>query len=211
MTIFGKNNHKMFVMSSGLRSLRDKTLTYFEEALEEKEGTFDKLYKAINVFSDQIRRVAKEDKEYLEESGLNFNIHCIVGGQLEKDSKHKLYLIYPQGNWIEIGESTPYHIIGSGGYGKPVLDRTLKFDDPIKHALKVAMLAFDSTRISTNEVDYPMDLLVYPANSKVMHEFRLYKNDLFEISEWWQERLRNSVNEIPAKKLDEILAQIYSA
>ena len=66
-------------------------------------------------------------------------------------------------------------------------------------------------RVVEKSVDYPMDLLVYPANSKVMHEFRLYKNDLFEISEWWQERLRNSVNEIPAKKLDEILAQIYSA
>ena len=203
-----KDNHSMFIMTSGLRSLRDKAITYFTEALEEEDTTFDKLYKAINSFSTQLRRVAKEDKEFLEASGLQFDIHCIVGGQLEKDDTHKLYLIYPQGNWIEITEGTPYQIIGAQGYGKPVLDRTLKFTDSIKHALRVGILAFDSTRISTNEVDYPVDVVIYPTNSYKINEVRLGEEDLSEIAEWWQERLRSSVNEIPARKIDEIIAQI---
>ena len=118
--VLQKNNHSMFIMTSGLRSLRDKAITYFNEVLEECDESFDKLYKAINVFSRQLRRVADEDMEALKETGLQFDIHCIVGGQLEKDETHKLFLIYPQGNWVEITEGTPYQIIGASGYGKPV-------------------------------------------------------------------------------------------
>ena len=169
-----KDNNSMFVMTSGLRSLRDKVLTYFEEALEDSEEPFDKLYKVINVFGKQIRMVAEEDQDALLKSGLQFNIHCIVGGQFQKDHKHKLFLIYPQGNWVEISEGTPYHIIGATGYGKPVLDRTLKYTDSIKHALKVSMLAFDSTRISSNDVDYPLDIAIYPANSYKIHK-KIYR------------------------------------
>ena len=32
---------------------------------------------------------------------------------------------------MEVSRGTPYHIIGEGGYGKPVLDRTLKYSDPL--------------------------------------------------------------------------------
>ena len=46
------------------------------------------------------------------------------------------------------GKGTPYQIIGSPAYGKPVLDRTFKYSDPLQFALKVGVLAFDSTRIS---------------------------------------------------------------
>ena len=63
VTVFKKRNHSMFIMTSGLRSLRDKALAYFEEAIEEDDESFDKLYKAINAFSRQIRRVCEEDKE----------------------------------------------------------------------------------------------------------------------------------------------------
>ena len=36
-------NNSMFLMTSGLRSVRDKALTYFEEALSEKDFKFNKL------------------------------------------------------------------------------------------------------------------------------------------------------------------------
>ena len=87
-------------------------------------------------------------------------------------------------------------------------DRTLKHSDSIKNALKIAILAFDSTRISTSEVDYPLDVVIYQKNKHKMSEYRLNEEDLYEIASWWQERLRSSVNEIPARKLDEILLNI---
>lgn len=107
-------NHSIFIMTSGLRSVRDKAITYFREVLDEQDSTFNKLYKAVNAFGAQVRRVAEEDKKSLTEAGLAFNLFAIVGGQLENDEEHKLFLLYPEGNWVEVGdEGSPFVIIGN--------------------------------------------------------------------------------------------------
>lgn len=197
VSIYQGDGWSMFMMTAGLRSVRDKALTYFDEIMEGcDQPPQSRLFKMANVFAQQIRRVAAEDQESLEKSDLQFNIHALVGGQLGGDSEHKLYMIYPQGNWVEIGEGTPYHIIGASGYGKPVLDRTLKFEDSLEFALKVGTLAFDSTRISAADVDFPLDIVLYMQNSYKMISHRFEKNDLVENSDLWQERLRKSVREL---------------
>jgi putative proteasome-type protease len=188
----------MFLMTSGLRSVRDKALTYFDELMQEQTEPFDRLFKAVNAFAAQIRRVASEDRKSLEESGLHFNIHVLMGGQMTNDAEHKLYQIYPEGNWVEVGKGTPYYIIGASGYGKPVLDRTLKYEDSMQHALKVGCLAFDSTRISAADVDFPMDVVIYSPEKRAIIEHRYDKNDLSEMSQWWQERLRQSLENLPS-------------
>lgn len=186
----------LYIMTSGLRSVRDKALTYFEEVLDESGPTFDRLFKALNAFAAQVRRVADEDKAALADSGFEFNMHALVGGQFERDREHKLYLLYPQANWVEVGAGTPAQIIGAAGYGKPVLDRTLQYRDPMPYALKVGCLAFDSTGISAADVDFPIDVVLYERDSYELVEQRYEKPDLAEISNWWQERLRQSVNEL---------------
>ncbi len=196
--VYQGRKYSYFLMASGLRSLRDKSLTYFEEAMEKKGKGFDKLFKAVNCYSAQIRKVAAEDKEALTESGLHFNIHLLMGGQFAGDKEQKLYMLYPEGNWVEIGEGTPYQIIGSPPYGKPVLDRTLKYQDSISFALKVGSLAFDSTRISAADVDFPVDVVVYKKGSFQMLEKRFTKDELKGNADWWQERLRDSVNRLPS-------------
>jgi putative proteasome-type protease len=200
----------MFLMTSGLRALRDKALTYFDEVMAESEHPFDRLFKAVNAFSAQIRRVAHEDKEALTESGLSFNIYALVGGQCTNDREHKLYLVYPQGNWVEIGQGTPYHIIGASGYGKPILDRTLKHHDSMRFALKVGCLAFDSTRISAADVDFPTDVVLYARDTYRIVERRYEKDDLLEMSTWWQERLRRSVHELPSDGIERVFAELVS-
>ena len=57
VSVHQHGRHSMFLMTSGLRSVRDKALTYFEETLQENDETFDKLYKAVNAFAEQVRRV----------------------------------------------------------------------------------------------------------------------------------------------------------
>jgi len=207
VTIYQQGHNAMFLMTSGLRSLRDKALTYFDEIMAENEHPFDRLFKAVNAFAAQIRRASQEDKEALEESGLPFNIHALVGGQLENDREHKLYLLYPQGNWVEIGQSTPYHIIGASGYGKPILDRTLKHQDSMRFAFKVGCLAFDSTRISAADVDFPIDIVLYARDTYRIIEHRYEKNDLLDISNWWQDRLRRSVNDLPSEWIERAFVQ----
>ena len=206
VTTYQREDAAAFVMTSGLRSARDKALTYFDElAADEGRPLEDRLFKLANLLASQIRRVAEEDGAALKQDGLTFNIHALVGGQMAKDADPLLYLVYPQGSWVEVGAGTPYSIIGASGYGKPVLDRTLKFEDPMRYALKVGCLAFDSTRISAADVGPPIDVILYKRDTRRIVAHRFEAEDLLEISTWWQDRLRQSVRELPAGWLGPLL------
>jgi putative proteasome-type protease len=39
---------------------------------------------------------------------------------LAQDQEHKLFLVYPQGNWTEMGQGTPHQIIGAAGVDFPI-------------------------------------------------------------------------------------------
>ena len=202
VNVFTPDHGALFVMTSGLRSLRDKTLTYFENALDERDEPFDRLYQVVNLLAEQIRIVAHEDKRALAESEMAFNIHALVGGQMEKDKRQKLYLLYPEGNWVDTGRLTPYHIIGSTGYGKPILDRALTVDDSMRHAFKVACLSFDSTRISAADVDFPVDVVLCRRDSFAIVERRFHKHDLERLSKWWDDRIRHAIEDSPGEWFD---------
>lgn len=196
-----RQKHSFFIMTSGLRSVRDKAITYFSEVIAKRDGSFTKLYQAVNEFGNQVKVVAKEDKEFLEEAGLNFNLYSIIGGQLEEDETPKMYLLYPQGNWIEIRRGTPFVIIGNTGFGNPVLKRSLTYDDTLDYALSCAFLAFDATRISANDVDYPIDTMILPNDSYHTTEQRFEQKELEHISAFWNNRLKTAIQELPAEVL----------
>lgn len=196
-----RQKHSFFIMTSGLRSVRDKAITYFSEVIAKRDGSFTKLYQAVNEFGNQVKAVAKEDKEFLEEAGLSFNLYSIIGGQLEEDETPKMYLLYPQGNWIEIRRGTPFVIIGNTGFGNPVLKRSLTFDDTLDYALNCAFLAFDATRISANDVDYPIDTVVLPNDSYHIIEQRFEQKELEHVSAFWNNRLKTAIQELPAEVL----------
>ncbi len=164
ISIHQADHSSLFIMTSGLRSVRDKAITYFKDLMEE-HGAFNKLYKAVNAFGEQVRRVAEEDRGALERSGFKFNLNTIIGGQLKDDDEHKLYLLYPEGNWVELDQGSPFVIIGNSGYGKPILSRTLDTRSSIDQALKAGFLSFDSTRVSANDVDFPIDVVLYKRDS----------------------------------------------
>ncbi|KAB7733046.1 peptidase [Rudanella paleaurantiibacter] len=210
ITVHQVEHHSLFVMTSGLRSVRDKAITYFREVLAEQDRSFNKLYKAVNAFGEQVKRVAREDRESLTASGLNFNLNAIVGGQLEDDDEHKLFMLYPEGNWVEVDNGSLFKIIGNSGYGKPLLFRNLTYDTSLADALKIGFLAFDATRVSANDVDYPLDVVIYPNNSFHMTEHRLEKDDMDEISHQWSALLNNSVRKLPNYWMDPIFEKLGS-
>ena len=191
-----------FVMTSGLRSLRDKILLCFEEAFAKETMVRERLYKVVNLYAQQVRKVSAQDRAALEETGLRFNCHSLIGGQASEDSAHRLFLVYPEGNWVEIGPDTPYQIIGASGFGKPILERSLHSKDSMIYAYKVGVLAFDATRLCAADVDYPMDVLLYTKGSYQLVQKRYEREDLRAISDWWQERMRQSVQDLPAKWIE---------
>lgn len=197
-----------FVMNSGLRSLREKILLYFEEAFARDTQARGRLFKVVNLYAQQVRRVAQEDGPALHQSDLSFNAFSLIGGQMTQDSAHRLFLVYPEGNWVEVGPDTPYQIIGATGFGKPILERSLTRSDTMQYAFKVGILAFDATRLCAADVDFPLDVLLYSRGSFELIEHRYHREDLREISNWWQERMRRSVEDLPSEWIEDAFSRL---
>jgi putative proteasome-type protease len=94
-----------------------------------------------------------------QSAGVDFTCSFLVGGQIRGEVP-RLFLVYPQGNFIEATNETPFLQIGEGKYGKPVLDRVIRFDTSISEAIKCALVSFDSTMRSNLSVGMPIDLAV---------------------------------------------------
>ena len=197
-----------FILNSGLRSLRDKVLLCFEEAFARKSESRDRLFKIVNLYAQQVRKLAELDGVALREADLRFNIHSLIGGQMSADSAHRLFLVYPEGNWVEIGPDTPYQIIGNSGFGKPILERALTIADPLLYAFKLGVLSFDATRLCAADVDFPLDVLLYTRGSFKLVEHRYDREDLKQISNWWQERMRAAIDELPSKWVESAFSKL---
>jgi len=187
--------HSMFVLTSGLRSVRDKALTYFEERLRQNGSHLARSYQAVNALAEEMRRVYDEDNDWLIKAGLHFDLHCIVGSQLTEDESPHLYLLYPQGNWVEVSRGTPYLIIGETRFGKPILDRALRYEATLEQALRLGILSFNSTEASSADVGPPMDALAYANHSFSVNERRFEAEELQPVYQLWQSAIEKAVEQ----------------
>lgn len=198
VTMMGTEPHRFFLMTSGLRSVRDKAVAYLRREIGLQTSlNFGSMLDAVTAFANCLRAVANEDREALAESDLSFNLHAIVGGQLEGDPEPVMYLIYPEGNWIEVDKRTPYLSIGATAYGKPILDRALSYETAMRHALKLAYLSFDSTRFSSTDVGFPIDLITYSAADRHWREQQFDYEDLVEQRQWWNHNITELAERMP--------------
>ena len=199
-------DQSVFTMTSGLRSVRDKTLIYLDEVIEQQNVPIDRLYKIANLFGEQLRRVRIEDGASLELANLTFNLHGIILGRLDGDSEPEMFYVYPAGNWVEAAADSPYYMIGRTTYGKPILDRLLTYETPLRMAVALAMLAFDATRASVTDVDFPIDIAVMSQNCvrPVFHRFT--EQELHSATQWWSERLSTMLAEMPMTWADRLLS-----
>ncbi|PHQ34931.1 Ntn hydrolase family protein [Rhodopirellula bahusiensis] len=203
---FQHNGQSLFTMTSGLRSVRDKAITYLDESLRNDSSDVNRLYQIVNRFGEQIRRVKDEDGAALQSTNHKFNSHAIIGGRLFGDLSPQLFYVYPEGNWIEAAEDAPYFVIGRTYYGKPILDRLLTYETPLRSAVGLALLAFDATRTSVTDVDYPIDVAVL-SNQSTAPTFRRYSEaDLATTTAWWSTTLRDALNQLPMQWADDLLA-----
>ena len=187
------------IMTSGLRSLRDKTLAYFDDICEAADQSEKQLLRhVLKFYTEALRQVAQEDLEALQRSHLRFDLHALISGKLPNDETPRMYLVYPEGNWIEMNERTVYMNIGATAYGKPFLDRALNYETPLDTVIKIAYLSFDSTRISTVDVGYPIDILSYTEDEQWRHELFEY-DDLAPLHHWWNEHLSDLIAYLPDK------------
>ena len=131
--------------------------------------------------------------------GPRFTASMIVCGQI-KGMEPRLFLIYPEGNFIEASFDTPFFQIGETKYGRPIIlrgyDRAMSFED----AVKLLMVSFDSTVAANLSVGLPFDLLVIERDRfEPLHQRRILNNDPYfkSISTSWSEALRNAFHSLP--------------
>ena len=122
------------------------------------------MFDAARVLGAAIRHVHERDAESLKQSGVDFNVSLIFGGQIQGESM-RLFQVYSAGNFIEATMETPFFQLGESKYGKPVLDRVITPDTPLDEAAKCALVSMDSTLKSNLSVGLPLDLVVYESNS----------------------------------------------
>ena len=195
-------NDSMFAMTSGLRSVRDKSLTYLSERLRNQVEPLNRLYRVVNMFGEELRKVREEDGPSLARSNISFNTHAIIGGCLAQDTSPQLFYVYPEGNWIEAAPDSPYFIIGRTSYGKPILDRLLRFDTPLRTAVALSLLAFDATRASVTDVDCPIDIAVIAEGNRHATFHRFAQSDILVVTEWWSNMLSEALTAMPMQWAD---------
>jgi len=191
-----------WLMTSGLRSVRDKTVIYLEQEIAEKELRFNHLFELANQFGTQLRRVRAEDGPSLAAGNLAFNLHAIVGGKMPGDPTAKMFYIYPEGNWIESTEDTPYFMIGRTYYAKPMMERLLSPDITLRQAFAVAFLAFEATMTSVTDVGYPIDVIALDGIRGDSNLQRFTAADLEPISQWWSATLNDALANFPIQQFD---------
>lgn len=198
LSFHGDERARFAIMTSGLRSARDKTLAYFDrDTAKSHPGGFASILEAVDGYCRCLRQVAEEDHDQLEKAELLFNLHAIIAGQLADDPEPKMYLVYPQANWIEVGQRTPYLSIGATAYGKPILDRALSYDTPLRIVLKLAYLSFDSTRTSAADVGFPLDMATYSNTDRRWREVQYEQDELRQERSWWNENITKLAQDMP--------------
>jgi putative proteasome-type protease len=206
---FVQPGERVFILlTSGSLSLSQSVLTLLKEDFQAGRGlaAAASLYEAARCVGEQVRKVALLDRDALERDHIPFNVHVILGGQIGTQDPD-LYLVYPQGNPLRATQDSPYLQIGETKYGRPILDRGLRFDStPLEEAAKYALISLDSTMRSNVMVGPPVDLLLYRAGElRVRRQLRLAGTDplLTTIRTMWEQALRQAVQSLPAVRFEE--------
>ena len=117
-------------------------------------------------------------------------------------------MLYPEGNWVELGQGAPFVVVGNSGHGKAILNRTLNENSSMRLALKTGFLAIDSTRVSSNNVDFPIDVVLYEKDSFYIAEHRYEKKDLEHVSLQWAEELKTALQNLPEDWMTDIFGKL---
>ena len=203
MHLFVKEGERFFaVLTTGSLSLSQSVMSLLQAEFDAGRGLamVRTMYDAARVVGSAVRRVDAMDREALQRDGLAFNVHLLLGGQIA-GAPADLYIIYPQGNPLRATEDSPYLQIGETKYGRPILDRGIRYTQTsLEAAAKYALISLDSTMRSNMTVGPPIDLLVYREDElRVVRYRRLRASDadLVAIHSTWEEALRKAIHEMP--------------
>lgn len=164
------------------------------------------MFQVVQLIGETLREVIRSQAgEDGQEAEAQFSATMIVGGQV-KGGEPRLFLVYPEGNFIEASDETPFFQIGETKYGKPIIVRAFEPTMSFEDAIKVAMLSFDSTLKANLSVGLPLDLHVYRTDAYATGTCqRIEHGDAYfeALSADWGTALRDAVQGLPPYDLSE--------
>ncbi len=194
------------VMTAGNLATTQAVISHLEERDKAPGDRHNSVFEASTMFqvATEVGRLLRET--ICERQSANgqagqgrFTASVIVAGQI-KGMEPRLFLIYPEGNFIEASWDTPFFQIGETKYGRPILirayDREMSFED----AVKLLLVSFDSTLKANLSVGLPLDLMVIARDSfSASHERRITHEDAYyqAISTGWSEALKEAFVALP--------------
>ena len=193
----------IIICVSGNLSVSQGVLTRLNRDIKNQEEinlhTLTNMYDVARYIGDKSREIQDLDRPWLEKDNIDFSCNFLLGGQI-KGEEPQLYLIYPQGNFIQATTETPFLQIGETKYGKPILDRTITYETPLDDVAKCALLSIDSTMKSNISVGPPINMIMYKADSfHIRNTLQLRLGDpyLAKIRKLWEESVRHAFEAMP--------------
>ena len=208
MNVFEVPGERMIcILSSGNLGTTQSVVSLLHIRAKLADGKFNPsgvnglpcMYDIAVLVGQALREVIARDGPSLEADGINPGSTFILGGQI-KGEPPRLFLVYPQGNFIEAMTDTNYYQIGERKNGKPMIDRVVTFQTSLKDVAKCLLVSFDSTMRSNLSVGLPIDLLGYEKDSlRVTHRRRYEEGDPYfsTISGFWSTGLLRVFAEVP--------------
>ena len=157
------------------------------------------MYQTARLVGNTVKEVIASSATEGQKAESYFNASFILGGQI-RGTEPRLFMIYPEGNFIEAGDDTPFFQIGETKYGKPIIIRAYDRQMTFEEAVKLLLVSFDSTLKSNLSVGLPLDLLHYERDTfKVGVKRRITQDNPYyrTISDGWSNALRSAFASLP--------------
>jgi putative proteasome-type protease len=200
-----KGERVITILTAGSLSVTQTTLARLRDAMEDPEAAPETsimkaptLLKVAEIVGNMLAKVRSDIDEKLSAMGQGASASMIVAGQ-RRGGEMRMFLIYPEGNFIEATEDTPFLQIGEHKYGKPILDRVVKPTTSLAEAQKAVLLSMDSTLRSNLSVGMPLDLAVIEKDAcRVTLRRRIEAGDesFRAMSDAWSKALRDGFSQI---------------
>lgn len=199
------------IMTAGNLATTQAVVSLLDERSKAKEDRSPSILEQPSMFGvaqlvgETLREVIAEHADEGQRADSSFNATMIIGGQIGNGAP-RLFLIYPEGNFIEASPDTPFFQIGETKYGRPILLRAYDPDMSFAEAVKLLMVSFDSTIKANLSVGLPLDFQTYQADSLTPGPIRRIERDdpYFEtISEGWGDALQLAFNSLPPFQMPE--------
>jgi putative proteasome-type protease len=197
------------MMTSGNLSITQGVMSTLRRSISQAEAdgsneetilNAETMFRVAQIVGAEMQKMQGQYRESIMAQGTPADASILLAGQ-RKGGKHRLFLVYSAGNFIEATLDTPFFQIGEHKYGKPILDRMISPESSIDDALKAVCVSMDSTLRSNLSVGMPLDLAVIPKDVLGFSTHRRIENDdprFGAISQSWGKALKNGFAELPS-------------